>query len=310
MILLDAWIKEKWRKGKLPVGLFLNVKSAYPAVHREKLVQVLTQKQAPDYIIAIIKSFFLTRYTEIKLDDFKSQMKLLEMGLPQGSPLSFTLYLLYNYKLIDADIGPVKSNWLLIGYIDDGTHLVTAETMLQTTKGMKNLGRRTIEWARKMGSEFTKKKTYFMLISRPKEEHRKMKFGEEFLNPSNSKRWLEIILDSKLTYAKHIEKITSRADVSLAGINRISINYLGICIKDTHTCIKEVLYTRILLGSVLWLKILTQNKVKPVFEKSYNREARMVMVSLNPTAPIFLKRDSELKSTLLTNIVQPHNMAC
>ncbi|MBW0472588.1 hypothetical protein O181_012303 [Austropuccinia psidii MF-1] len=94
LILLDSWIKENWQKGKVVAGLFLDVKSAYLVVQREKLLQILTQKQASDYIIAIINSFPQSRHTELKLDDFKFHMKLLERGLPQGSPLSVTLYLL------------------------------------------------------------------------------------------------------------------------------------------------------------------------------------------------------------------------
>ncbi|MBW0566154.1 hypothetical protein O181_105869 [Austropuccinia psidii MF-1] len=33
LLTLDLWIKDKWRKNKTVIGLFLDVKSAYPAVH-------------------------------------------------------------------------------------------------------------------------------------------------------------------------------------------------------------------------------------------------------------------------------------
>ncbi|MBW0514366.1 hypothetical protein O181_054081 [Austropuccinia psidii MF-1] len=308
MILLDSWIKEKWRNGKVVAGLFLDVKSAYPAVHKEKLLQVLTQKQAPDYILAIIRSFLTMRHTDLKLDDFKSQMKLLERGLPQGSPLSVTLYLLYNSELLNADADQTESNRLSIGYIDDITHLVAADTTTAATSEMENLGRRTIEWGRKMGSEFDKKKTKFMLFTDGEVEQGQLTFGEERLNPVNNTRWLGITLDPKLNYAGHIETIKSRSDTTLAQINRISNKYYGIGVGDTRTLIKAVLYTRLLFGSVLWLNTSTQNKIKPILEKTYNKAARMIMGSLKSTPLIFLRRDSELMPILATHIIRTHNM--
>ncbi|MBW0484616.1 hypothetical protein O181_024331 [Austropuccinia psidii MF-1] len=158
MILLYSWIKEKWRKGNVVAGLFLDEKPAYPVVHREKLVQVITQKQAPYYIIAVIQLFLLTRYTELRLDYFKYQIKLLERGLPQGSPLSLTLYLIYNFELIDSEISPASSNQLSIGYIDDVTHLAAEEETPVATKEREDLGRRAVDWGRKIGSEFNKKR--------------------------------------------------------------------------------------------------------------------------------------------------------
>ncbi|MBW0470664.1 hypothetical protein O181_010379 [Austropuccinia psidii MF-1] len=177
IILLDSWITERWRKGKIVAGLFLDINSAYPAVHREKLVQILTQKQAPDYIIAILSSFLQFRHTELRLDSYKSQMRLLERGLPQDSPLSVILYLLYNSELLDMNLGPAKPNWLSIGYVDNIIHLFPADTTLEATIGMEDLGRRVIEWGRKMCSKFNKKKTKLMLFNSPKGEQRQAKFG-------------------------------------------------------------------------------------------------------------------------------------
>ncbi|MBW0497169.1 hypothetical protein O181_036884 [Austropuccinia psidii MF-1] len=128
MILLDAWIKNKWQESKLVAGLFLDVKSAYPALHKESLLKVLQTKDKLAYLIAIIRFFLTDRSMDIRIDDFTSQIMPLERGLPQGLPLSVTLYLLYSSNLLLADKIKTSSNRLSIGYIDDVTNLL-AEKM-------------------------------------------------------------------------------------------------------------------------------------------------------------------------------------
>ncbi|MBW0546441.1 hypothetical protein O181_086156 [Austropuccinia psidii MF-1] len=236
-------------------------------------------------------------------------MKLLERGLPQGSPLSVTLYFLYNSGLLEYNTDPDKSDSLSIGYIDDVTHLVEANSTLEATREMENLGSRTVEWGRRMGCEFNKRKTKFMLFTSSDREQQQLRFGEEHLDPSVSTRWLGITLDPKLTYAKHIDTIRPKADTTIAQINRISKRYFGIGSTDTRILVKAVLYTRVLFGSILWLNTSTRKKIKPILEKAFNRAARMVMGSLKSTPLIFLKRDSELRPIISTHITQTHNMA-
>ncbi|MBW0571767.1 hypothetical protein O181_111482 [Austropuccinia psidii MF-1] len=83
--------------------------------------------ETPSYLVAIIKSFLTNRGTQIRIDYFTSPIKPLERGLPQGSPLSVTLYLLYNSDLLLPDQIKTSSDKISIGYIDDITHLVAAK---------------------------------------------------------------------------------------------------------------------------------------------------------------------------------------
>ncbi|MBW0464777.1 hypothetical protein O181_004492 [Austropuccinia psidii MF-1] len=91
LVLLTSWIKAKWREGKIATGTFLDVKSAYPTVHRERLIHTLRSKGAPNYLVVIINSFLSNRHTKIKLNDFILDDFYIQQGIPQGSPLSVSL---------------------------------------------------------------------------------------------------------------------------------------------------------------------------------------------------------------------------
>ncbi|MBW0522164.1 hypothetical protein O181_061879 [Austropuccinia psidii MF-1] len=82
LVLFTTWIKAKWREGKTVTGVFLDVKSAYPTVHKERLLHTLQSKGAPAYLVNVIVSFLSDRHTKIKLNDFVSNNFPIEQGLP------------------------------------------------------------------------------------------------------------------------------------------------------------------------------------------------------------------------------------
>ncbi|MBW0526531.1 hypothetical protein O181_066246 [Austropuccinia psidii MF-1] len=88
----------------------------------------------------------------------------LERDIPQGSPLSVTLYLLYSPELLLADQIKTSSTRISIGYIDDVTHIVSAKTEEEALEKLSNVSSHTLDWVRKTGSEFDKKKTSFMVF--------------------------------------------------------------------------------------------------------------------------------------------------
>ncbi|MBW0483863.1 hypothetical protein O181_023578 [Austropuccinia psidii MF-1] len=127
--MLSTWIHQKWREKKILLGLFLAVKSAYPTVYKERIIHSLRQKNCPTYLYLIIKSFLTKKTTHLFLDQYISQEFPIPNGLPQGSPLSVTLYLLYNSDLLLPTRPSLDNDSISIAYINDLTHLVVEPTL-------------------------------------------------------------------------------------------------------------------------------------------------------------------------------------
>lgn len=87
-VVLTTWIKEKWRRGLIVSGLFLDVKSALPSVSTTRLWYTLRQKGCPVYLRKLIVAYLTDRTTKLRLQDFVSHVFDIGDGLPQGSPLS------------------------------------------------------------------------------------------------------------------------------------------------------------------------------------------------------------------------------
>lgn len=64
----------------------------------------------------LVANFLTGRSTTLQLGDYQSQLKDLTIGLPQGSPLSVILYILYNTPLLRQADGIADTIYL--GFLD------------------------------------------------------------------------------------------------------------------------------------------------------------------------------------------------
>lgn len=191
-------------------GLFLDVKSAFPSVNYTRLWHTLKQKNCPVYLRKLIIAFLTDRSTRLRLQDFVSQSFDIGDGLPQGSPLSPILYILYNSSpLLPSDLSP-DTNQFSIGFIDDVTHLVATRDVHENISQLEIIGAQLFEWGRKHGAIFDKRKAQLMHFTHRRHENPPLTFGSFTLQPQETARWLGIWLDPKLTFSHHLKKVREK----------------------------------------------------------------------------------------------------
>ena len=104
VILVDKTY-EAWRKQKVLSLVTFDVQGAYNGVNKDVLRERLRACAIPAALINWIYSFCSNRAASITFGDFKAEMEDITFpGLPQGSPLSPILYILYNYDLLTGKI--------------------------------------------------------------------------------------------------------------------------------------------------------------------------------------------------------------
>ncbi|MBW0516704.1 hypothetical protein O181_056419 [Austropuccinia psidii MF-1] len=166
--ILTSWIKAQWHKGKIVMGLFLDISSAYPLVVSDRLIHIITEKNCPPYLISIIKSFLNNCSTIMKLDSYTSDPVDIDRGLPQGSPLLVTLYLLYNSALLVDNLLTLDDQEILLGFVDDVAHLVSDSSYNKSLKRLHVKGNLSLNWGLKHGAVFDKKKAKVIVFSHKK----------------------------------------------------------------------------------------------------------------------------------------------
>lgn len=144
------FIKAEQAKGRDVVGLLLDASQAFNKVRKKEMLQALASMQVPIPIIRWIDSFLSDRKGVIQINGDKGDSFDIKGGIPQGSPISSILYIIYNSALIQEmnkdvqmfsyrnpatnETTSLGKNQLCIGYADDSLILVSMERDKHSTR--------------------------------------------------------------------------------------------------------------------------------------------------------------------------------
>lgn len=293
-VILTTWIHHKWREGKVVSGLFLDLKSAYPLVHKKRLIHTLTEKNCPAYLVRQIGTFLEDRTTDLRLQDYLSIKFNVEDGLPQGSPLSVILYLLYNSSLLIATKISFKADKISLGFIDDVTHVVANKGIDLNILDLEEEGDCSLEWGQMHGTNFDRKKAQIMHFTHRKHSNPSLWFGDQEIKPQTVElRWLGLWLDPKLTFKAHIHRMEQKGKATLAQLQRISRCYHGLNPKEVRVLVATILKPRILFESIVWFTTRTEGKVSKILSLLQNKANRLILGAFKSSPVSFLKHDAD-----------------
>ncbi|KAI7948635.1 hypothetical protein MJO29_010300 [Puccinia striiformis f. sp. tritici] len=295
MVALTSWVRRKWREGKVVTALFLDVKSAYPSVHPKRLVSLLRQKGCPTYLWKIIAAFLSDRSTKLRLADYLSDTFQIAQGLPQGSPLSVILYILYNSDLLTKDFSFDKDQ-VSLGFIDDVVHLTARSSLEQASADLALQGSRSLEWGKRHGAIFDSAKAQYMVLSHRKLAKSPFIFDGQQLQPLKAVKWLGIWFDQKLTFAHQRTQVKKKALVTMDQLNILGHSKWGIREQERGQLVAAVLTPRVLYGVQVWYTTTNQKTVLDTLEVIDNSATRFALGALKSTPVKYLRQYRPFKS--------------
>jgi hypothetical protein len=159
LFLLTERVSAAWaaiHRGKRPIcsALFLDISGAYDNVVHRRLTHELRRRRLPPNLVRWISSFLADRTTNIILPEYTSDRFHINVGIPQGSPLSPILYLFYNANLLEnCAIRSLNSS--TIGYVDDTSILVVGKDTATNCETLKRIyTEQCVPWTHRFGSVF------------------------------------------------------------------------------------------------------------------------------------------------------------
>ena len=247
-LLLTTEVEANRRLKKKSSALFLDIKGAFDHVAKNQLLNTLKYLRLPYSLIAWVSSFLSNRTLRLAFDGQIEGFSKIDTGIPQGSPISPILFLIYIRDLFPTLAVKVFS------YIDDIALIVSSTSLKKNIRILEREVSKIYELGAKDAIQFDLAKTELLHFTKSKEAKiTSLKLpNNEIVKPKELVRWLGIWFDPNLRFKEHVNIRASQARSAFQRMARLANIERGLspyAIRQLYiACITSIAD----YGSVIW----------------------------------------------------------
>ena len=271
-------IQDGYQDGYHTTAVFIDLQQAYDRVWRKGLLYKMQKLQIQGNMYRWIKGFLSERTIQTKQNNALSSKQALEDGLPQGSALSCTLFLIF----INDIVKNIKSQKAL--YADDLVIWHTGKYPRQSARHL-NLDLKTLhEYCRQWKLTINPTKSEYSIFTlSPKEAKRNLlvQLEKQQLNKNEQPTYLGVQLDNRLTMNKHVANMKQKATKRLSLLKRLASTNWGSDMNTLRTL--YIGYIRSVLDYNQSLIISSSQSTSSVLDRIQNHALRFICGGLRTT---------------------------
>ncbi|RGP71680.1 glycoside hydrolase family 55 [Fusarium longipes] len=222
----------------------LDISGAFDKVRRSIALQELANFGLPEKFLRMMQSFLSKRHTFLKLPQSMSSLKLVNIGIPQGSPLSPLLFLFFAAPLLHR-LNSLRITGVILSafsYVDDTYIMVVSQSFADNCRALEKAQKTIDEWAEETGTTFSPGKYSIIHFNNPEDKsddcHLLPNIPGIAGNPSclknNKLKVLGVVIDSRLTFNSHIDDIESKVAKKLRHLRFISRRKSGLTVQKAR----------------------------------------------------------------------------
>ena len=272
---------------EIPIDIFLDLSKAFDTIDHTILLHKLKYYGLEQSTLRLFESYLKNRKQYTEIEESKSEILPLTIGVPQGSILGPLLFIIYI-----NDFSESTKKFDLIIYADDTT---LSSTINSFNNEHRNVDTQTlindelskiIEWLNINKLSLNKNKAKYMIFHMRKKDipSFSLKLGNTNIEKVYDFNYLGLTVDTNLNWKKHTEKVANRCSKKIGVLNRLK--YV------LPLCIKTMLYNTLMLphityGIMVWgyqrnrLNKIQKKAIRIITSNRYNSHTEPLFKQLN-----------------------------
>lgn len=282
-------IRDALEKKQYCSAVFLDVQQAFDKVWHQGLLFKI-KSLLPHNMYVLLQSYIQKRIFRVRVNDSYSGFHEIKAGVPQGSVLGPTLYLVYT-----ADI-PTTDNVLSATFADDTAALYNDKNPEAASLVLQTHLDKVDKWMDKWRIKASANKSTHVTFTLRRENCPPVKLGNAILPHQETAKYLGIHLDRKQTWRTHIEKKRDELNIQLRKLNWLLGRSSNVSLENKVLIYKAVLKPVWAYGIELWGS--AKNSNLEILQRFQNKVLRNIS-----NAPWFIK-NTELHEHLKINTIK------
>ena len=213
LVRFETFIREAFVNRQHLVAVFFDLEKAYDTTWKYGIMQDLYEMGLRGRLPLFIKNFLSDRTFQVRLGTVLSSSHTQEMGVPQGSILSVTLF---NIK-INSITKCLGTNTDCSLYVDDFLICYRSSYMPTIERQLQGCINKLCTWSNKNGFKFSPAKTVCMHFCQKRSQHADpiLYLQHTQIPVVTQNKFLGVIFDNKLSFIPHLKHLKVKCQKAL-----------------------------------------------------------------------------------------------
>ena len=224
---IEHYIRKNFQQKKITAAVFFDIEKAYDRTWKHHVNQIMKKSGLLGHLPIFINNFLKNRTFQVRYNNATSSTFQLVNGIPQGSVLSSTLFLLSINPIVQHLPKKVKNNL----YVDDFGIYYAGRHLRHLQRVLNGAIKAVYQWAKTVGLRFALTKTQGILFYRDKRwlknQNINLKIGDHKIEIKRHVKFLGLYFDSHMNWKKHVAYIKGKAVSAINLIKKLTSTKWG-----------------------------------------------------------------------------------
>ena len=250
LVSLETFIRDAFSRGEHVVSIFFDLEKAYDTTWKYGILCDLSQMGLRGHLPIFIQNFLSNRKFKVRLGSSYSAVHDQEMGVPQGSVLSVTLFIIKINSLPLA----VNHNLYQSLYVDDFALACKSKYMPSAERQLQLALYDVQRWADVNGFKFSVSKTVCVHFCSKRNLHPdpSLTLNGHPIPVVDKVKFLGVFFDRKLNFKYHIEYVRDKCNKTLNLLRVVSRFDWGADRKVLQRLYRSLVRSRLEYGFVVY----------------------------------------------------------